>query len=492
MLKQLKEFVDDIENSEIRDVRSLLFELEKVFKFFIGKGLHKVRKNHTEQEQTVRRWINGKYEEFYSIVFQIWNKEDKDDKIVTLKLDTLDYVFNFLCEEAKNMTESYFPSGRFRIILNQLLHVGNDKDIEEDGTISEPLLNEFKEKYLNEYWDLKFYFYQEFINVTELNSVVFAKFLTITKECELYDLQNRDSITEQPILIKNAPTNTIYNFSSFRINFEKSWIYALNKENNLNKIELLATLTILHKRIIPYFSNAQKLMDFLTASYTLGLQRKEILISILSLNGLWELMKTFNLDYPDFYKNLYKILTPDLLHLKEKSRFFRLLELFMSSTHLSSSIVASFIKRLSRLSLTAPPSGIIIIIPFIYNLIKKYGHSTCILLLHSTTSKEEDENYIDPYDPLEEDPALSGAIESSIWELETMINHYHPNVSSLIKILHQKFTKFGYNTEDFLDWSYEKLLDSEMNKSLRGEIGLEFEKWDKLFDNEGYLIEYTY
>lgn len=203
-------------------------------------------------------------------------------------------------------------------------------------------------------------------------------------------------------------------------------------------------------------------------------------------------MKSYNLDYPDFYTNLYAILTPELLHLPEKSRFFRLLDLFMSSTHLPAAIVASFIKRLARLSLTAPPSGIVVVIPFIYNLIKKHGHSTCMLLIHSTTTAEQDAEYFDPYDEDEKDPAKTEAIGSSIWELESMVNHYHPNISALVKIFSQHFTKYSYNMEDFLDWSYTKLLDAEMKKNLKGELGLEFEKWSSMFDDDGYMEDYLY
>lgn len=283
----------------------------------------------------------------------------------------------------------------------------------------------------------------------------------------------------------------MYSINNFRLNFEKSWIGALNLKG-LTKLEYSSALSILHKRIIPFFSEAQKLMDFLTASYTLGIQTKDILLSILALNGLWELMKSYNLDYPNFYTNLYAILTPDLLHLKEKSRFFRLLDLFMSSTHLSASIVASFIKRLARLSLTAPPSGIVCVIPFIYNLIRKHGHTTCMLLIHSTTSSEEDAVYEDPFDENETDPSKTEAIGSSIWELEAMSNHYHPNVSALVKIFSQQFTKYSYNMEDFLDWSYTKLLDAEMAKRFKGDLGVEFEKWSSMFDEEGYMSEYLY
>jgi U3 small nucleolar RNA-associated protein 19 len=107
-------------------------------------------------------------------------------------------------------------------------------------------------------------------------------------------------------------------------------------------------------------------------------------------------------DYPSFYTRLYAFLDQDLLHLKYRSRFFRLTELFLSSTsvyapknilrkrdylfwplflrHLPATLLASFVKRLSRLSLTAPPSSIVITIPFIYNILKR--HPTLMCMIH--------------------------------------------------------------------------------------------------------------
>jgi hypothetical protein len=41
-------------------------------------------------------------------------------------------------------------------------------------------------------------------------------------------------------------------------------------------------------------------------------------------------------DYPLFYTRLYAFLDQDLLHLKYRSRFFRLTELFLSSTSVHS------------------------------------------------------------------------------------------------------------------------------------------------------------
>lgn len=49
-------------------------------------------------------------------------------------------------------------------------------------------------------------------------------------------------------------------------------------------------------------------------------------------------------------------------------------------SHLPVNIVASFLKKLARLSLFAPPGAIITIIPFCYNLIKR--HPSCMSMLH--------------------------------------------------------------------------------------------------------------
>ncbi|RHZ61656.1 hypothetical protein Glove_346g70 [Diversispora epigaea] len=233
-------------------------------------------------------------------------------------------------------------------------------------------------------------------------------------------------------------------------------------------------LLIMHKKIIPYMSQPIMLMDFLTESYNAGGA-----ISILALNGLFTLINEHNLDYPDFYKKLYNLFDRNLMHVKYRARFFRLVDLFLSSTHLPVQLVASFIKRMSRLSLTSPPHGIVIIMPMIYNLIRR--HPSCMVLIHrpsDSTSSTSDES--DPYDFDEPDPMKSNAIDSSLWEMKTLQNHYFPNIATLAKIFQEKFTKISYNLEDFLDHTYTSLFETETkrNKSKKNpkKLALAFEK----------------
>ena len=151
----------------------------------------------------------------------------------------------------------------------------------------------------------------------------------------------------------------------------------------------------------------------------------------MALNGLWELMQKHNLDYPDFYVKLYALFTPNLFHTRYLSRFLRLSDLFLSSTYrsplplsrlqnnmltdnryLPAALIASFIKRLSRLSLSAPPQGIVAILPMVYNLLKR--HPSCMQLIHRPDSLP---GRPDPFDAEELDPLKTGALQSSLWEL---------------------------------------------------------------------------
>ena len=197
-------------------------------------------------------------------------------------------------------------------------------------------------------------------------------------------------------------------------------------------------------------------MDFLTNSFNVGGST-----SLMALSGLFHLIQEKNLDYPQFYLKLYSLLDADILHSKHRSRFFRLLDQFLASTHLPAALVASFMKRLSRLALLSTPSGIVVIVPFIYNLLK--NHPACTFMIHREVLNKDQEQeleqsgMLDPYRMEEPDPMQTHAIESSLWEIEELQSHYHPNIATIAKIISEQFTKQSYNIEDFLDHSYESV-----------------------------------
>ncbi|KAL0959525.1 hypothetical protein HGRIS_011238 [Hohenbuehelia grisea] len=234
------------------------------------------------------------------------------------------------------------------------------------------------------------------------------------------------------------------------------------------KGSITRTLNVMHRGVLPHLTRPVLVMDWIGACVDYGGS-----IGLLAMNALFVLMKEYNLDYPSFYTHLYAFLDRDVLHLKYRARFFRMTELFLSSTHLPATILASFVKRLARLSLSAPPPAVVMIIPFTYNILKR--HPALMVMIHRTSYGEgegDDSSDTDPYSPTEPNPLLTRALDSSLWELVTHKEHYHSSVATLAKIFGEAFTKPGYAMEDFLDHTYATLFDTEATRKIRKEPAL--------------------
>ncbi|CAG8720921.1 11423_t:CDS:2, partial [Acaulospora colombiana] len=129
-------------------------------------------------------------------------------------------------------------------------------------------------------------------------------------------------------------------------------------------------------------------------------------------------------------------------------------------------ILASFAKRLARLSLHAPPAAIIMVIPFIYNILKRHPS------LMGMPS-----------------PLLTDAISSSLWEIQSHRAHYAPPVATMARIFSEPFTKPSYVQEDFLDHTYgtRKITkDPALQMTLEGPLFARSEdpdvKWEDISD----------
>ncbi|KAK4700927.1 U3 small nucleolar RNA-associated protein 19, partial [Phenoliferia sp. Uapishka_3] len=237
--------------------------------------------------------------------------------------------------------------------------------------------------------------------------------------------------------------------------FQDCWLGLLSLP--LDESEAKRVLVILHRQVLPHMTDPKRTMDWLVDSTNSGGT-----VGILALNGLFTLMTKHNLEYPDFFTKLYALLDRDVMHVRYRPRFFRLLEVFMGSSHLPSALVAAFIKRLARLSLSAPPAAIVTVIPFIYNLLKL--HAGCMTMIHRPNVDDVDS---DPFDADEKDPIKTGASDSSLWELATLQSHYLASVSGLAKIFGEVMSKQNYAMEDFLDHSYSTMFEVEATRKIR-------------------------
>ena len=251
-----------------------------------------------------------------------------------------------------------------------------------------------------------------------------------------------------------------------------------------------AILRKLPNEIIPNMVNPILISDFITTSCDQGGEA-----GLLALSGMYQLIAKYNFDYPSFYNKIYAMITPDLFYAKYRSNFFEKLSLFMTSSRMPLTTVASFSKRLARLSLHGPPSGALFALPLIFNMLKR--HPKCISMIHresktpNGSNSDDDNNNInttkDPFKSDENDPAKTNAINSSLWEIEALQKHPNPSVSTLAKSFNQSFSKRPYNMKNFCSSTYKDMFDRQIHRRINKEPAVNFQEPEGLFADSKYF-----
>ena len=250
--------------------------------------------------------------------------------------------------------------------------------------------------------------------------------------------------------------------------FTAAWFAVLKCKINLAQYKRV--LVSLQEKVIPFLTKPLHLTDFLLTSYSVGGA-----ISLLALSSVFTLITKHNLELPQFYTKLYQLFTPELLHVKYRARFFQLADIFLSSSHLPAYLVAAFIKRLARLSLTAPSPTIPMVVRFIHNLIHRHPSLVKMIDNEDTTMLD------DPYDNSEKDPAKSNAIGSSLWEIKSLEEHLLPQVSSVAKDLIEKgLREMELDFASHLENSYEEMFEKETKKKIFTNVPVNWDSPDGL------------
>ncbi|KAG6522417.1 hypothetical protein ZIOFF_019557 [Zingiber officinale] len=294
------------------------------------------------------------------------------------------------------------------------------------------------------------------------------------------NISSNDLISDtEPHGLKKANKNvpSISHISKkIRLRFTKAWISFLRLPLPVDVYKQV--LASLHQSIIPYMTNPSILCDFLTRSYDIG-----GVISVMALNGLFILMTQCGVEYPKFYGKLYALLTPAVFMTKFRASFFHLLDTCLKSSYFPAYLAAAFAKKFSRLALSVPPSGELIIIALIHNLLRRHpsinflvhqplGQENNDVPMENTGSIEESRDPAvskkigtDPFDDNESDPAKSNAMRSSLWEIETLRHHYSPAVSRFVASLENDLTVRAKTSEvtvaDFASGSYATVFRDE-------------------------------
>ncbi|KAI3515194.1 hypothetical protein L1887_13964 [Cichorium endivia] len=260
-----------------------------------------------------------------------------------------------------------------------------------------------------------------------------------------------------------------------KLKFSKAWMSFLRLPLPIDVYkEVLVTL---HQAVIPYLSNPILLCDFLTRSYDIG-----GVISVMALSSLFILMTEHGLEYPNLYGKLYALLEPSIFIAKHRAKFFQLLDSCLKSPLLPAYLAASFAKKLSRLSLTVPPSGGLVIIALIHNLLRRHPSINCLVHQddNETTNDESNKKLgIDLFNNDETDLLKTNAMRSSLWEIDTLRHHYCPPVSRFVLSLENDLTVRSKTTEvaikDFSSGSYATIFKEEIRRRVK-QVPLAFYK----------------
>ncbi|PGH26800.1 hypothetical protein AJ80_01566 [Polytolypa hystricis UAMH7299] len=443
----------DVESPNLEVALSLC----RVFCRLLAGGHLNRPKNASEQDLILVAWLKERYQEYQNILISVLRNGSPSHQGVILSL-----CMRIIKEHWTHIVGSdVWITGFFSEVVEGLLEATNGGAVRA----------EFIEKFMKEYQDVAVYTvlrlsdYASETRPSEFVEIVISMLSEIgTPPPADHEFENFYADISRLSAKNKAPMTSV---PSYKKPMQAAWLSVL-RNSSLSPSQRKNLLRIMSYQIAPWFVKPELLMDFLTDSYNAGGST-----SLLALSGLFYLIQEKNLDYPQFYPRLYSLLDANLLHSKHRSRFLRLMNTFLASTHLPASLVASFIKRLSRLALHAPPAAIVVIVPWIYNMMKE--HPICTFMMHRSTITSPKQKLTlethgimhDPFNATEPDPSHTHALDSSLWEIVSLQSHYHPNVAAIAKIISEQFTKQAYNLEDFLDHSYQGMLEMELGKEER-------------------------
>ncbi|KAK9778434.1 putative CCAAT-binding factor domain-containing protein [Seiridium cardinale] len=451
-ITKLLEIASSKDDEELSTIATI--SLCRTFIRLLAAGTLTRQPGMSDKQLTICHWLKERLADYKQIVLAALGEEETASTALSLAMRTLKAEGQHLSSKE----EYTFPREFLKEIVSVLV-----KESSEDAR------QEFCEKFLGEYCDVRFYTFKALRTILAEDTDIATEDLFGNAFDMLSFFEDvPDSAEELGEVYTVAPkkkNHPVTSLSQQKKEGQNAWLALLRLGPNRDQTK--EVLQIMTRSIAPWFGQQPELLaDFLSDSYGAGGS-----ISLLALEGVFYLIQHRNLDYPSFFRKLYSLLDSEILHSKHRSRFLRLLDTFLASTHLPAALVASFLKRLSRLCLNAPPAAIVAIIPWMYNLLKK--HPLCTFMIHREVRSEEERRLIesegldDPFNAEEEDPMETHAIESCMWEVVQLQSHYHPNVATIAKILAEQFTKQGYNQEDFLDHGYSSLMEAELSKQIK-------------------------
>jgi hypothetical protein len=321
-----------------------------------------------------------------------------------------------------------FPFKKFGLLVKALLNCPNSLCIQ-------PLLSTL----FNNYCDIKYYV---------LKLVVSSKTLSPPDVFTIISLIDADSLIKASdpkffLIEKESNLYTkIVNYKIHKSLYSKCWmilIKSLTIPENFNRYQRVSkrVLLKLNERTLKSFTQPLLLSEFFTAIFSKG-----GIYSILSLNGLFFLIRTCNFECPSFFQKLFEVLTPNLFgNHRVFNQFSKLIIRLLKSKYLTNSAAASIIKQLMVISLGLTPNYFKWIIPIIYNMLKERPSVRTLI-----QSENDDINsFYNSKLGIEQ----SNAENTSLWEIPSLEKHYYKPLGKSFKLFSERLLRPPYDLREF-------------------------------------------
>ena len=192
-------------------------------------------------------------------------------------------------------------------------------------------------------------------------------------------------------------------------------------------------------------------------------------MAVLALEGLFGMIVRYNLDYPKYFEALYTLCTPIIFAAKYRTKFLDLLCKSLRSTNIPAYTAAAFIKRFATIALHGEAPTACFCLAMVITLLR--AHPKCMVMIHRSKliSAAAGCNQ-EPFDDrvVHSDFERLNALSTSLWELDTLRNHFVPDVVKLVLHLeHQDSTdvmKAPVNPSEYIHLTYPKMVKRELAK----------------------------
>jgi U3 small nucleolar RNA-associated protein 19 len=319
----------------------------RIFVRLLAQGSLIAKKSLSEKETVVVGWLKGQFGQFKEVLLALLGDEEVATTALTLCMRTLKAEGQYLYDKA----EFTFPRAFIEDIVTGLIAADNDE-------VRQAFIEEFAEQYD----DIRYYTFKSAKYVDPKFQICFICMPELTERfraaieglaasgelpAEVFDrafslLSALDGVPESAEELEDfyvskpeKKSHYLRSVTQHRKQGQEAWLALMQLVNTNDQRKRI--LSIMSTVIAPWFTKPELLSDFMTSCYDAGGS-----LSLLALSGVFYLIKERNLDYPSFYPKLYSLLNRDILHSKHRSRFFRLLDTFLASTHLPAALVASF------------------------------------------------------------------------------------------------------------------------------------------------------